>query len=75
MPRINPNFRARVSKDEGASCFETHRSALVLAQSYWQASAAMLHSMRQSVAFARAPEAIVYCASSVILPSLARPCA
>jgi len=75
MPRINPNSRARVSKDEGASCFETHRSALVLAQSYWQASAAMLLSMRQSVALVRVARASGYCASSVILPSLARPCA
>ena len=29
-----------------ASCFETHRSAVVLAESYMQASAAMLLSMR-----------------------------
>src|SRR5712671_3786785 len=43
-----PNFPARVSKDEGASCFETHRSAVVRAESHWHASAAMLLSMRPS---------------------------
>ena len=43
---------ARVSKDGGgrgvraASCFETHRSAVVLAESHMQASAAMLLSVR-----------------------------
>jgi hypothetical protein len=47
MPRPSPNFRARVSKDEGASCFETHRNAAVLAES---ASAATFLSKRLSVA-------------------------
>jgi hypothetical protein len=43
-----PHLRARVSKDEAASCFETHRSAFDHSRSEHTAGAAMLLSMRPS---------------------------